>query len=572
MKILYRKIFIDIINVKYMRKMREIYMRAKKTKVRAVYAVLFISIISIIATCISMVKADDENETFTGIVTITHNLDDKVNVQILDPVHVFNIPYSENYKLSISSTDYSYDGIDHYEKVDDNEFIIYAKITPLRECKNTVLRYTLDISENENDINAYTDISIHGASERADYVYITGNNEILGGSEQQYNAYYVDGPGANPVDITSNVYWYATEDIGTIDQTGKLTASNPKVYESGYVACRYSTEDSRELINGFTIHVENEMSEERSVLLGISSHDIAALDYHHLGYEYQNLYLYNIPVTEATNIRITSSDESVAKVRLEDEIGYDTNMRELSLFGLSVGTTTITVEVEYDGQIYTDSTEIKISADQSEYLHVFIEGEDNIDVGQETQLNAQIYYGGDSQFYKNNQFTWKSSDESIATVSEEGVVMGVKKGSVTITASVPYSPTSSKMIVGSHEMLIGISSDDDDPEEPDKPDKPDDPKPQNPTPDEPTPTPDTPEENPEPSEPSKDIPEKGDTNNKSDSSNGEENNGSNAKSDFSKANKVIPQTGETKLKIFAIIVLAAIAIISLRKIVKSNKY
>ena len=50
-------------------------------------------------------------------------------------------------------------------------------------------------------------------------------------------------------------------------------------------------------------------------------------------------------------------------------------------------------------------------------------------VGDEVPLGTTIYPAGGDQ-----TVTWSSKDESIATVSDKGVVTGVGKGTTTITA------------------------------------------------------------------------------------------------------------------------------------------
>ena len=50
-------------------------------------------------------------------------------------------------------------------------------------------------------------------------------------------------------------------------------------------------------------------------------------------------------------------------------------------------------------------------------------------VGDEVQLSATVYPTGTDQ-----TVTWSSKDESVAKVSDKGVVTGVGKGTTTITA------------------------------------------------------------------------------------------------------------------------------------------
>lgn len=69
-----------------------------------------------------------------------------------------------------------------------------------------------------------------------------------------------------------------------------------------------------------------------------------------------------------------------------------------------------------------------------DYLHLENEGTDTLQVGEETQLNAIKYVFSGHDFNVNDEATWTSSNESVATVSASGRVTAVGPGRVTITA------------------------------------------------------------------------------------------------------------------------------------------
>lgn len=75
------------------------------------------------------------------------------------------------------------------------------------------------------------------------------------------------------------------------------------------------------------------------------------------------------------------------------------------------------------------------STNPDEITSVVINGPKTVNVGQTATLVAGVT-GDDT-----NSVTWSSSDDTIATVSDSGVVTGVKAGSVTITATSVINPS-----------------------------------------------------------------------------------------------------------------------------------
>lgn len=68
---------------------------------------------------------------------------------------------------------------------------------------------------------------------------------------------------------------------------------------------------------------------------------------------------------------------------------------------------------------------------------VEIDGSNSVDAGETTALTATVKASGSQTLLdKYNAVTWTSSDDAVATVSDEGVVTGVKAGTATITATV----------------------------------------------------------------------------------------------------------------------------------------
>ncbi len=127
-------------------------------------------------------------------------------------------------------------------------------------------------------------------------------------------------------------------------------------------------------------------------------------------------------ITEKADKSLTwkSSDTKVAKVSSKGTIT-----------AVNVGTATITCTSKADAgfkatckvTVVTEATDINISKESV-----------SIDKGSSITLTAAIKPSG----AKKQPIIWKSSDKTIATVTEKGVVTGIKKGTVKITATVQY--------------------------------------------------------------------------------------------------------------------------------------
>ncbi len=119
-----------------------------------------------------------------------------------------------------------------------------------------------------------------------------------------------------------------------------------------------------------------------------------------------------------------SSDESIATV------DQDGNVK-----ALKEGTVTITVKTS-DGK-YQSSCIVTVHESETEVVEVSISGAATVLVGNTIHLTANIKPDN----AKNKKVTWKSSNNSIATVDENGYVRGLKEGAVTITATTENGKT-----------------------------------------------------------------------------------------------------------------------------------
>ena len=127
----------------------------------------------------------------------------------------------------------------------------------------------------------------------------------------------------------------------------------------------------------------------------------------------------NVKPTELTSSAFnwTSSDPSIATV---DSNGV--------VKGIKTGTVTITVTTA-NGKTATCTVVVTDSSVNVKKITLTPE-EPIIGLGHVTQINATI----EPENATNRELVWTSSDSSIATVDSNGVVTGIKAGTVTITA------------------------------------------------------------------------------------------------------------------------------------------
>ena len=111
------------------------------------------------------------------------------------------------------------------------------------------------------------------------------------------------------------------------------------------------------------------------------------------------------------------------------------------------GTATVTIKVTVGEKVIEKTINFKVikeieSIDITGWAHIFSPPALCYDfrVGIEIQMNSKIYPADTND---DKTITWTSSDTSIATVSETGKVRGLKKGTVTITATTSNGKTDS---------------------------------------------------------------------------------------------------------------------------------
>ena len=147
--------------------------------------------------------------------------------------------------------------------------------------------------------------------------------------------------------------------------------------------------------------------------------------------------LYNIPQEEKSNIEVSISDETIAEINeidlCEFEGGENYICANINFIGL--GEVTLTVSLEYNGETYTDSYTFTVQEEPSPLYTITISGDEIVNIGKTTELNAEAEYKLTAPEDVTTEVEWTSSDETIATIDENGVVTGIEEGTVTITAT-----------------------------------------------------------------------------------------------------------------------------------------
>lgn len=199
-----------------------------------------------------------------------------------------------------------------------------------------------------------------------------------------------------------DVTWSSSdESIATVSNEGLVTSIS-----EGKAVITVKTADG-----GYTAkcNVEVKVYHPESVKLNKSSIDIP------LGGKTQLTATIAPDNAENKNVTWSSSDESVATVSND---GLVTSIKE--------GTTIITVKTEDGGRTAECTVNVKIFHAENVTLD---KTSVSLMEGGTTQLTATVT----PEEAENKNVTWSSSDESIATVSNDGVVTGVGKGTATIT-------------------------------------------------------------------------------------------------------------------------------------------
>lgn len=127
--------------------------------------------------------------------------------------------------------------------------------------------------------------------------------------------------------------------------------------------------------------------------------------------------------TEKINVSCSTSDDPIVLASSDEKVATVADDGTITAIGngtctitATVGTTTISCDVTVNYDYYLSSTELSIEADQAKTLKVYsVESKETVS-------------------YSIVKFA--SSDKSVATVNEKGIVSAVKSGNATITATI----------------------------------------------------------------------------------------------------------------------------------------
>lgn len=138
---------------------------------------------------------------------------------------------------------------------------------------------------------------------------------------------------------------------------------------------------------------------------------------------------------ETNTMSLVIGSEETIKVKSDDSLDFeyissDSSIASVDKTGkvkaLKEGTATVTVKNK-DGQ--TATVTITVTKNEIKVSSVSINGKSEVTVGSSVTLSALI----NPSDATNKNVSWSSSNKSVATVDSNGVVKGLKEGTVTIT-------------------------------------------------------------------------------------------------------------------------------------------
>lgn len=173
---------------------------------------------------------------------------------------------------------------------------------------------------------------------------------------------------------------------------------------------------------------------------GLEKKDPKRVSFVTLNKENLNLMVGRKETLQATITPDTAENKKVIWSSSNDEVA--TVSEEGVVTGVKEGTATITVTTED-----RNKTEECIVTVQ-EVKFTLSETEKNLLVGNKAQINYQIT---PEELIEDKTVSWKSNDEEVATVSEEGIVTAVKEGTVIITGTLESENKTVELTVNVHE-------------------------------------------------------------------------------------------------------------------------
>ncbi|MBD5241776.1 MAG: leucine-rich repeat protein [Barnesiella sp.] len=214
----------------------------------------------------------------------------------------------------------------------------------------------------------------------------------------------------NPYPYASqDVQWLSSPDsIATVEQIGNTVVVT--CHNIGKVVLSAMTTDSKHIVGTKELFVD--YSEPASLTIETTAIDLKVDDIRQIQFTV-------MPATAAHKANWISNDESVATV---DEYG--------NVKGVGVGTTTIT---GIAGSVRATCT---VNVDYADPKRVSLNYTGfTLFLGESNQLVAAVFPSGALQ-----DVTWTVDDETIATVTQDGTVTGVKPGNTYVLAKATANP------------------------------------------------------------------------------------------------------------------------------------
>ena len=423
----------------------------------------------------SVVRAQEgEQVHYRGIITIVNRNSEnfvpaKAGEPFMDAIHVYNIPYSEEYELTFDIEDedaekLQYKGIDHYENISEDEFVIYTKLVITEKKDNFgsyLYKYVLDVNGEKYETETFATV----VDSSDNYIYISGRNTLVGGNSEQYKAYFVSVDNNGPVEITNDVTWSVRAENGiSVNESGLVSTNEADNETTFLVSCTYNPDGQNNLSASYNVKVyANEESLRDEIILGgtndgqIKSRELTIDNLWNSTYD---VYGYG-PFIEDATFTLTSSDDSVVMAypnksqRPGTASNQQGNDQPIDIVVKSTGKARITVKAEYEGKEYETYIDYIVTDDISGKIHISVDGEEIVKVDEEITLKADVKYDdGDIDISK---ITWKSENPDIASVDNSGVVKGLKAGVATITVCVPYPEDDTRFISYSYDVTVEAS-------------------------------------------------------------------------------------------------------------------
>lgn len=230
----------------------------------------------------------------------------------------------------------------------------------------------------------------------------------------------------------------------TVTGTVKVTALSPGTTTISFVATNGATATCKVTVVADNITIKLDPPPEKELKAGLSDGSCEGT-YIDLNYTIDNP---KSRLTSCTSGEVNSAGKNLLKITKQSEAVKD-NVVEgtIRLTGLNPGTAKAVLKSTYAGSATYTVTIIRLP----EAIEFTEEPQNAISVGNSMVLHAEVL----PEDTTNKNFTWKSSDESIAIVNAEtGRVTGISSGTVTLTATAEEKSLKGKTVSLSRTITV----------------------------------------------------------------------------------------------------------------------